>query len=255
MTPAGSLRGRTIVITRPTNEAAPLAARLLALGAEVLLFPTIRYADPPDPGSIETELRRLTTYDWLLLASAEAARRFVGHLDRLGVAIPARTRVGAVGDATRSAMGPFAGPILVPDRPLAAGLADLVLATGSVAGMRFLLPTSDIARDTLARRLADRGAIVTRLVLYRTVMGEAPRAVQERLLRGEVDAVTFHSPSAARNLFSLVGDRTWPREFVALSIGPTTTEALRDLGTGRVVESPRPDESSLVETLVAALAP
>ena len=59
-----------------------------------------------------------------------------------------------------------------------------------------LTPRSDIARPEIIRILVSKGAIVTPVVAYRTVVGSGGVNLPALLGKGNVDAVTFASSSA-----------------------------------------------------------
>ncbi|HWQ14841.1 MAG TPA: uroporphyrinogen-III synthase, partial [Roseiflexaceae bacterium] len=97
---------------------------------------------------------------------------------------------------------------------------------------------ADIARPTLAEGLRARGALVDTVMAYRTMPGPGVAALLGPLRAGQVDAVTFASPSAIRYLLDgLDAAGLAPDEARALltrvalvAIGPTTAAALRDAG-------------------------
>src|SRR5439155_1751877 len=64
------LFGRRIVVTRPRAQAGALADLLEAEGAEVIPFPTIAIAPPPDPAPLERAVAAAGGYDWIVFTSA-----------------------------------------------------------------------------------------------------------------------------------------------------------------------------------------
>src|ERR671933_637191 len=96
------LFGRRIVVTRARAQAGELSKKLEALGAEVIEFPTIQIRPPEDFGSLDGEIRRLDSFDWLVFTSVngiEAFMRRLGHHDLDLRAVPRRTKVAAIGPA------------------------------------------------------------------------------------------------------------------------------------------------------------
>ena len=63
--------------------------------------------------------------------------------------------------------------------------------------------------------------------------------------------MTFTSSSTVRNFFASAGDGAAP-EARLVSIGPVTSETLRELGREPDVEAARHDIDGLVEAVVAA---
>ena len=85
-------------------------------------------------------------------------------------------------------------------------MADL----GDVRGMKVLLPHADIGREIIGDELRKRGAEVTEVVAYRTVVVEQPERegeldIYRMLLERRLDVVTFTSPSAVRNFVKVHG--------------------------------------------------
>lgn len=237
--PAGHsdrLAGVRVVVTRARDQAAPLVAALRAAGAEPVECPTIRVEDPADRGPLDRALARAADgrYDWVVFTSPNAVRRVFDRLGRLGMA-PDRlgtARVAAVGAGTARALeGAGVRVDLVPERALGEALVE-ALGLAGVAGARVLYPKGDLARDAVPDGLAAAGATVDAVEAYRTVpeTGCDPRA-RERIRGGEVDVLTFASPSSVRNLIgSLGGDSGAVRSVPAVCVGPVTAAAARELG-------------------------
>jgi len=243
------LAGRTVVVTRPREQAASLREPLEALGAEVLLVPTIRIEPRPLDDAVLGVLRELTAYQLVVFTSANAVRVFAGYLAR-GTddgAMPAGPVVAAVGPATASALEKHGLAChLVPAEYVAEGLLDAFEAQAApVAGARVLLPCAADTRDVLPETLRERGAVVDVLHVYDTV-AVAELAVPAARIEA-ADYITFTSASTARRLAALLavaGGEGAGRPLAErlagarlCSIGPVTSEALRDLGLEVAVEA------------------
>ena len=70
MTMAGSLQGKRIVVTRAVEQSRHLKTRLEAMGATVLLFPAVSFAEPPDTTDLDRAIHALGDFDWVLFTSA-----------------------------------------------------------------------------------------------------------------------------------------------------------------------------------------
>jgi len=114
---------------------------------------------------------------------------------------------------------------------------------------RVLLPRADIATETLAAGLRDRGWEIDDVTAYRTVRAAPPPApIREAIKTGGFDAVCFTSSSTVRNLVGIAG-KPHARTIVAC-IGPQTADTAREFGL-RVDVQP---EEARVPALVDALA-
>ncbi|HEU0014179.1 MAG TPA: uroporphyrinogen-III C-methyltransferase [Longimicrobium sp.] len=225
------LSGRRVVVTRARAQASDLAAALEELGAEVLQFPTIRIADPPDPEALRRAAAQAASYDWIVFTSVNGVERFWAMLDALGR--DARSlggaRVCAIGPATAAelaARGIRAD--VVPDEFVAEAAVEALAAAGDLSGKRVLLPRAEVARAVLPQSLRARGAEVTEVAAYRTVQdGEGAEAIRDRIAAGEVDVVTFTASSTVRSFAELVGTEVGGARVA--SIGPITSGTLREL--------------------------
>ncbi|WP_408632002.1 uroporphyrinogen-III synthase [Micromonospora siamensis] len=95
---------------------------------------------------------------------------------------------------------------------------------------RVLLPRADIATETLAAGLTERGWEVDDVTAYRTV--RAPRAaeIRDAIKSGGFDAVLFTSSSTVRNLVGIAG-KPHARTVVAV-IGPRRRRPRRSSACG-----------------------
>jgi uroporphyrinogen-III synthase len=120
-------------------------------------------------------------------------------------------------------------------------------------GRRFLLPRSQIGRDTLAAGLREAGARVDAITAYRTVRPEIDAAdLRRRLTLGAIDVLTFTSPSTVEHLLGWLDPpaREAAARCTIAAIGATTARALRREGLEPAVVAPAPDGTVLVGCLV-----
>ncbi len=253
------LFGQTVLVTRTRQQASQLAASLRELGAHVLEAPTIQLCPPQDWTAVDAALREVKSYDWLILTSVNGVSAVAERLAALELDARhlAGVKVAAVGEATAEAVQRDLGirPDLVPTRFVGESLAGELIARHDVKGRRMLLLRADIARPALPRMLCEAGAEVVECTAYATKIADAlPEAVLDALRQGEVDWVTFTSASTARNLATLLGDEAdLLRKVKIASIGPITSDAVRELGLQVTIESAKSDVPSLVQTIVQAV--
>ena len=239
------LAGLAVAVTRARAQASGLAARLGALGAEVVEAPAIRIA-PLDGPALSVE-----AYDLICLTSPNGVRLLFERMLAAGrdARALAGARVAAIGPGTAAALrehGVIAD--VVPERFVAEGLVD---ALADVPVTRALVARAAEARDVLPDALRDRGAQVDVVALYETVA--EPLTEQQLQAIGAADYVTFTSSSTVRFFFEAAGERL--RDGVRLvSIGPVTSAALRERGREPDVEARTHDIDGLVAALVADAA-
>jgi len=235
-----TLAGRRIVITRPAERAERLAGRLRALGAEPIVFPTIRL-EPADPAPLDAAIRALGTFHWVIFTSRAGVDAFVRRLIATG-RDPAELRereVAAIGPATADALREHGiEPALVPAEYVAEAI---VAGIGDVRGKKVLLPRADIARAALADGLRGKGASVVEVAAYRTVASDVPAPALEG-----VDAVTFTSSSTVRHFVEGGADAGDAR---VVCIGPVTAATARELGLPVHAVAANYTEDGLIEAL------
>ena len=261
-----ALQDRTIVVTRPESRSAELSSRLEELGAKVFRIPSIRFSRPADAGPWKETIARKDDFTHVIFTSRVAADTFDALCSEAG--FPAASwlkgcNVAAIGTATGERLKE-AGivPSLVAGASAGAGFArELIEKKLLGENSQVLLPGSNIARPELGAALRDAGARVTSVPIYETLEEDPARAERlfEALDRDEPpDAVTFASPSALSGFLGICGARG--RKLLEspsvkiVSLGPTTSAAVRSEGLQVSAQAASAGTESLVEALREALA-
>ena len=203
-------------MTRPREQAGPLAARVEALGHEVVACPLIEI-EAIDDGPVDT-----SGYDWLVVTSpngaTELARRRTGSLPQ----------VAAIGPGTAEALRAHGiEPELVAGDSRQEGL---VRAFPAEPGRVLFAGAEGSRRHLIDALRADFRP------LYRTILVRPETAPHG-------DLVVLASSSAARSFAALGLD------VPAVSIGPETTRAAERAGLRVVAEAAKHDLDGLVEAV------
>lgn len=253
---AKPLAGKRVVITRAAHQADELADLLQQRGAVPIVYPCIAIAPPEDTAALDAALEAVGRgdFEWLVLTSANTVSRLAEHLDVSTSQRPsfAGLQVAAVGAATAEAAEKMLG-VTVDVLPEAFRAEALSRAINPEAGARILLPQADVAPSDLAEALTQRGAQVTTVTAYRTVVGTGGADIPALLAKGEIDAITFASPSAVSNfMWRLVEEggstQALGRTTIAC-IGPTTLKKAVECG----LSNPIVPSQSTLEQLVLRL--
>jgi uroporphyrinogen-III synthase len=252
-----TLINKRILITRTRHQASELATQLEALGATTILIPTIEIVSPASFCALDAALTCLRTYDWLLFTSANAVEAFHrrAQFNRI-TQLP--QKVAVIGPATLRAANAIGLTVdLVPPQYIAESLAAALLP--EAAGRSFLLVRAAEARDTLPEALTAAGATVTIAEAYRNqIPPDSIPALQALFASPETypDAITFTSASTARNLVTFLeaANLTLPGTITLASIGPITSQTLRDLGHDPTIEAAEPTIPALVQILATHFA-
>jgi uroporphyrinogen III methyltransferase / synthase len=242
--PAPELAGRTVTVTRARDRASALTRRLRALGASVVQAPAIRVrpleGPPLDPAG----------YDLVCVTSANGV---AGLFDRLAAGgRDARAlggaRIAAIGAGTAAALrerGVSAD--VVPERAVAEALVE---ARAGLPVRRALIVRGRQARAVLPDALRERGVQVDVLDVYETVAEPLAEDVLERAT--SADYITFTSASTVHFFLQAADHRAVLSPSTRIvSIGPITSDALREEGLSPHVEAARHDLDGLIEALLA----
>jgi uroporphyrinogen III methyltransferase/synthase len=250
------LFGRRIVITRAREQAGGLRDELAALGADVVEIPTIEIRPPASWEPLDSAIRRLAEFDYLLVTSAQGVRSFLARLDAGGRDVRDLNglMIGAIGPATAEEFAKTGIRVdLLPKAYQAEGLLE-ALETHDLRGKAFLIPRAKIARDLVPRVLKERGAQVEVVEAYETVVPQLAPEELTRLLTPPPALITFTSSSTATNFARLVGEDKVTevlRGVAIASIGPVTSQTVRNLGMTVAVEAEESTIPGLVETIRA----
>jgi uroporphyrinogen III methyltransferase/synthase len=243
------LRGKTVAVTRARAQASGLAARLRALGAGVIQAPAIRISPLPGPPLDPSP------YDLICLTSPNGAeilfeRLAAGGRDARSLA---GTKIAAIGPGTAAALtshGIHAD--IVPSQFVAESLAQ---SLSELTITRALVARAAQARDVLPDALRAQGAEVDVLALYETIA--EPLSEQALAATASADYIAFTSSSTVRFFLQAANGGSadaQPPPFSAasriVSIGPVTSQTLREYGLEPHVEAQRHDVDGLVEALL-----
>jgi uroporphyrinogen III methyltransferase/synthase len=253
------LAGRRVLVTRSQDQAAGLVAALRRAGAEPVVVPMIQLVPLAGTQELDAALAGLAHYDLLLFTSANAVRQFVRAASQANALSALRSRIVCVGPATGRAAGALGLRVdLVPAQRFdAEGLLEAIHGAGlPLAGQRILLPRAAAARNVLPEGLRRAGATVDVVAVYRTEPAAGdPAVLRARLVRGEIDALTFTSPSTVRHFLASLDEaaRAAAGRCVVAALGPVTGAALCEAGLPPDVVAERADMTLLVHALGEAL--
>jgi uroporphyrinogen III methyltransferase/synthase len=251
------LYGWRVLVPRTKEQAGAMSEQLRRYGAIPVEVATIAVERPRTPTQMERAIKGLVTgrYEWIVFTSTNAVRAVREKFEEFGLDARAfaGVKIACVGEATADAVRAFGiNPELVPSGEQSSdGLLEDFPPYDEVLDPidRILLPRADIATETLAAGLRERGWEIDDVTAYRTVRAAPPAAeIRDAIKSGGFHAVCFTSSSTVRNLVGIAG-KPHARTVVAV-IGPQTAATAREFGL-RVDVQP---EIATVPALVDALA-
>ena len=258
---AKPLAGVRVLVGRARHQAGSLSKELGNLGADVLEIPFIEIRKPPSYRALDTALRNLASYDWLILTSVNGVDAMWERMIRLRLTKKnlAHLQIAAIGPATRNAIAKRGARVaVVPEEYVAESVVKSLRRR--VEGKRILLVRAKVARDVIPNELRKAGARVDVVEAYETVVPKSSRTRLRAAFRNasrRPDVITFTSSSTVKNFVTLLGSRGKKKRPVSLegttlaSIGPVTSSTLRVLGLGVDVEAKQFTIPGLVKAIVS----
>ncbi|MCH8237203.1 MAG: uroporphyrinogen-III synthase [Proteobacteria bacterium] len=230
-----------LLITRPLEDAEPLAALLRERGIESALEPLMSIVDSgtPDPD--------LSGVQAVLITSANGIRAFSRRQGDRGIA------VFTVGEASaRAARGLGFENVTSAAGDVDALAAAVEAALDPAAGALVHVAGTRVAGD-LAGALEAVGFEVRREVLYEgSAARELSPQTREALAAGGLDGVVLFSPRTAAVLVSLMSDAGLSdagRGLVAYCLSQAVADKLKGLHWRDMVIAPEPNQDALLETI------
>ncbi len=257
------------VLILESRRARELSTLVTTFGGEPISAPSMRevplesntealaFADRLERGEFDLVILLTGVGTRALIATVEQVR---GSRDRFVDALR-RTRIAARGPKPVSALRELQVPVWVtaPEpntwRELLSTL-DGRTSEISLKGLRVAVQEYGVSNPDLLAGLRDRGAIVTAVPVYQWALPEdlePLRAACRALAEGRIDVVLFTTATQAVHLFTVAetmglaeGVIHGLRTCVVASIGPTTSEELRERGTHPDMEASHPKMGFLV---------
>jgi uroporphyrinogen-III synthase len=240
------LAGVHVLVGRARHQAGALSAELRKLGADVVEIPFIEIRKPRSFRPLDSALKNLASYDWLILTSVNGVEAMWERMRRLRATKSSfkHLRIAAIGPATKKAIEQRRLNVdIVPTEYVAESVVRSLRR--KIKGKRVLLVRAKVARDVIPRELRKAGAQVDVVEAYETVVPESSRRRLQALLNNpkrRPQVVTFTSSSTVKNFVALLnsgkgksGGQDCPPHTTLdgirmASIGPVTSATLRECG-------------------------
>jgi len=202
----------------------------------MLLLPTVKQTKNLSSAELEEYFSLLSSYDWLIFTSSNGVRFFVETARELEVDMKqfSQLKIATVGEKTAETAR--RNDLRIDFIPQEFTSNDLSQKMPPVNGKKILLPRSAIGKPDLAIHLEEKGAIVTEMPIYTTVIQKIPMEEFWKLVQtNQILCLTFTSPSTVEGFIENCEEKT--EQLFSLpvcSIGPTTTEAVQKYGFTKI---------------------
>jgi len=180
-------------------------------------------------------LTKIAEYDWIIFTSSNGVTVFFEALQSLSkdARVFASAKIAAIGSETAAKLSRFGiNADFVPSVFTGKELANELITYTNLSGRKVLLLRSQLASKELVELLAEAGADVQDVAVYTAVEQKGESApLTEKINNGRIDWLTFASPSSVRAFFEQIpGEAVNSSDVKVASIGPVTSEQLKDLG-------------------------
>ena len=248
MVQATPLKGRIIAITRPIGQAEEAGELIRQKGGVPYYIPAIEIKGLSNPESLKKFIAELCAgkVDYVILMSTNGVKYLFCAAEEIGQSTQLheglnRSCVIAVGPKTADAMKKYKVRVdMVPEKYSSEGLLEALKDT-DINDKVIRIPRTSNATPMLNEQLKARGADVEEIYVYESglpVNEDLKSKFYKDLTGGCIDAVLFGSGLSAKNIFKMLIEKSPMDELrrilservIVVAIGPTTAEALRELG-------------------------
>ncbi len=230
------LFGKLVIVTRARPQASDLAEMLECLGANIMMFPTIKISRAVDMAPLDNAIKNLADYHWIIFTSVNNVESFFERLFQSGCDSRnlSNNKICVIGPSTADKLSSFGIKAdLQPDEFIAEAIIS-IFQKMDISGKKILLPRCNIARADLRLGLEKCGAHIDEVAAYKTCIDDdQDKKVIETIKSGSFDMVTFTSSSTVKNFIHLVGQNNIKQAFSSASIaciGPITQKTAESYG-------------------------
>ena len=246
---------KKILLTRIPEQSQDIRYLFYQYGACPYEFPVIQLVEPDEPQKVQSIIKAHTTYDWIIFTSANGVKYFDKFLQQHNSSLKTflSCKIAAIGSKTSQAILERGSVVhCQPAQFVAEALLNELASYGSFQNKKVLILRAEEAREILVDTLRQWGAVVDDIAVYKTVLDQtADENIISMLKKDTVDWVTFTSSSTVKNFVIKLEQLgiPWPKKIKIASIGPITSQTIRELGRKVDVEA----DPSTIEGLVQAI--
>jgi uroporphyrinogen-III synthase len=263
-----TLKGKTVAITRPREQAEDSIRTIEGRGGKAYLLPTIDIRQTTDPSATKTFFDALASKkaDYVIFMSVNGVRHLLNAAESLGIesqlkAYLKETLTLAVGSKTANEMQARGIRVdLIPEKYTSEGILQCLRDRG-VEGKSIYIPRTSEAPPELAMKLRGIGGRVEEVYVYQSQL-PSDRGLAEQFVKDlevvKIDAIVFSSSLGVKNFLEMLREIVSKDKLLDLirkkctvvAIGPTTAKTLIEVGLGVDVMP----EKHIFEEALSALA-
>ena len=244
-----SLKGKTVAITRPAGQAEEAGKLIREKGGIPYFIPAIEIKGLTNFSPVKKFVGELLEgqVDYVIFMSTNGVKYLFKAVETLKQSNQlkkglSKTFIIAVGPRTAQALEEeyHVNVSLVPLKYSSEGLIDC-LQSKEILSKIIRIPRTSGATPTLTEKLKEMGAKVEEIYVYESGL-PVDKKLKDKFFKdltsGKIEAIVFGSGLSAKNIFKMLSENAPMKTLRALmnskvttvAIGPTTAEALREMG-------------------------
>ena len=241
------LFGKNIAITRAREQNSKLAQQLQILGANIIEAPVISIEH------LTFDFPSLNDINYVIFTSTNGVHHTMSALFKnvKDVRYFANTKICAVGKSTSNALKEYGI------------IADIVPGNFNGEELAALFPNienkeniicfrAESVRDTIEVELKNKGYGFSNISVYRNI-SEPPDSEMKRQIEN-ADIITFTSSSTVTNAIKLFGRNQIKKIPILISIGPITTNTLKENDLSPTIEAAISDIDGVVKAILESVS-
>lgn len=207
------LQGKTIVVTRPVEQAKKLVALLESAGAIPVLFPLIEITALQDYATFDAVLAQLPNIDLAIFISTNAVQKAMPRLVKQYPILPKTLQFAAIGPTTAAALQCYGiKQVIKPSQRFDSEALLALPELQNIFGKNMMIFRGVGGREVLADVLKARGANVIFAESYQRINPQTDAGLLIQLAsQNQLDALVVTSSEAMRSLLELSenGQTAW----------------------------------------------
>ncbi|MDI9624359.1 MAG: uroporphyrinogen-III synthase [Methanothermobacter sp.] len=230
------LKGKVIAITRPEERCEEAIKLIKEAGGTPFVAPTLQIQTPKTKTLIRL-CENLKEFDWIIFTSPAAIKSLKKHCKK--IELKPGSKIAVIGPKTREALKELRLEAdVIPSDYTAEGLVE-ALSVYDMRNKNVAIPRTLAARNILPESLQKMGANVYIAEAYKSTRpkGDRIQKLIEKILKEEIDAITFTSPLTVENLIKAAKDKKEDiieklsnSGIIVAAIGPITAKKLKEYG-------------------------
>jgi len=248
----------SFLITREKEQGKELAYKILDVISQpdnrlfFTVFPTISTDIVKPTDSLDIALQNIGKYDIVVFTSVNGVRFSFQRMKELNIDFPKDVKIAVIGEKTAQKVEEYGYKVWLSPKEYTS--MELFKAMGDVRGKKLLLLRSKIASKELYNNLKEAGAYVEDVAVYDTVYKTYNPSTVNEVANKTFDFVIFTSPSTFYGLCEIFksaneNERNFLDRTNIVSIGPVTSEAIREKGYSNIIEAKEHTSLGIVKTI------